>query len=875
MIRSHRLLLPPAIMLSISLPLLAFKVPIHLEITKTVLGGISKTVGSQTYKFTDKAIQEVMKANQDTDQCISCQLHSEYHFDDQNFAGGSQRLVDLKNQILSDLSGSSPNGPKAREHLGQALHTLQDFYAHSTRVELGQSSYDSMVGVSMFNGPGTVQTCPSDPAVLGGAGLSSVTSGYFPLPQPCTSSIPTGKCRHGNDESLGGILSTCNGINKDAPSRPNYQAAHDLAVTATNRFVTDLILNDTSITNNAKAVKALMGIANTLGMVVDTTGSMGDVIGSVQSNIGSIVNSVVGTPDEPNEYLLEPFNDPFWGPPTLTADAPTYLAQVNSLFASGGGDCPELAMDGLLEAVNTADDDSTLYLFTDASAKDSGLYPSVNAVAGNKNINVNFILFGSCSPIDPGFQAVAAATGGQVFLLNRATETGSIFPLVRSQVGPPQVTLTHVAGTISGSRDVQFPVDSSATLLSISISLDTVSSITVKRPDGSVVTASDPGVTLTGLSTGAIYLITSPQSGTWDVNLQGSGAYSADVRGKTTRDLLSQFPNFSSFDFVTLTGRVAHEGYFPIPGQPVVGGAQTVVARVSGTTSNVAFSAVTEAGDLLQTLTLAQGDPNAAPDDFVGTVALPAQPFRLVATGKDASGVAFQRTIPTLFRPASVKVTPTNQLDGLPQGQSVSLTYTVQNLGTAGTFSLTGRDGKSFVTSFTPTSLSLAASGSGNVTVTLLAPQSAAIGTVDSITLIATSTTNSNVTNSSVSTLEVISGDTTPPTITAAANPSSLWPPNGKMITVTVSGTVTDSQSGVNLGSGIFAVTDEYGSVQPSGVFNVNSDGTYSFSISLEASRNGNDKDGRQYTIAVSAKDQAGNVGSASAGVVVPHDQGH
>jgi hypothetical protein len=35
-----------------------------------------------------------------------------------------------------------------------------------------------------------------------------------------------------------------------------------------------------------------------------------------------------------------------------------------------------------------------------------------------------------------------------------------------------------------------------------------------------------------------------------------------------------------------------------------------------------------------------------------------------------------------------------------------------------------------------------------------------------------------------------------------------------------------------------------------------------------------NDKDGRQYTIIVSAQDEAGNVGSAVTHVMVPHDQG-
>jgi len=875
MIRNHKLSTAVAMFLLVAVPLFAFKVPIHLEITKTVLKAISKTVGSNTYQFTDKAIEEVMKANQNTDECISCQFHSEFHFDGENFTGGSQRLVDLKNQILKDLSGKSPNGAKAREHLGQAFHTLQDFYAHSNRVEANLSSLDSKLGVSTFTGQTlTDQACPGNPAVLGGAGLTIATSGYFPLPSPCNGSIPANKCRHGNDETFH-VLDTCNGINKDSPSRPNFQAAHDLAMTATNRFVMELILSDSSITNNAKAVKALMGVSTTLGMVVDTTGSMGDVIGSVQSNITSIVNSVVGTPDEPDQYLLEAFNDPSFAPSTSTSDAPSYLGQINGLFASGGGDCPELAMHGLLDAVNAADEQSTLFLFTDASAKDSGLFPNVDAAATKKKITVNFALFGSCSPIDPAYLNTASATGGQVFLFNRGTETGAIFPLVSSQIGGPQVNILHDAGTLSTARDIPFPVDSMINSLAVSASLDSVTAITLMRPDGTVVAAGDPGVSITRVLRGAIFLITGPPQGNWTLHVEGSGALSVDVRGKSSRDLIRQLPNLSSFNFVTLTGRIGHSGYFPIPGQPVVGDTQTVVARLNGITSNISFSLVTEAGDPLQPLSLSQGDPNAAPDDFVGTLALPSQPFRVVGTGKDANGAAFQRTISVLFRPETVRVTPTTFLeDGLPQGQSVALVFQVQNIGAADTFNLTGSDGQFFVTSVSPASLALPAGGTGTVTVNLFVPLSAPIGTNDSITLVATSATNLNISNSSVQTFEVASGDTTPPTITAAANPSSLWPPNHKLVDVVVSGSITDAQSGVNLSSGAFNVTDEYGAVQPSGNFTINADGSYSFTIQLEASRAGTDQDGRLYTISVQATDNRGNLGTATTTVVVPHDQG-
>jgi hypothetical protein len=116
--------------------------------------------------------------------------------------------------------------------------------------------------------------------------------------------------------------------------------------------------------------------------------------------------------------------------------------------------------------------------------------------------------------------------------------------------------------------------------------------------------------------------------------------------------------------------------------------------------------------------------------------------------------------------------------------------------------------------------------------------------------------------------------DTAPPVITVAASPATLSPPSGKLVTVTVSGTITDDEpddSGVQTDSTVYRVIDEYGQMQPSGRFTLDADGEYTFTVKLQASRNGNDQDGRHYTIEVSATDNAGNSGSASAIVTVPH----
>jgi hypothetical protein len=112
--------------------------------------------------------------------------------------------------------------------------------------------------------------------------------------------------------------------------------------------------------------------------------------------------------------------------------------------------------------------------------------------------------------------------------------------------------------------------------------------------------------------------------------------------------------------------------------------------------------------------------------------------------------------------------------------------------------------------------------------------------------------------------------------ITVSATPKTLWPPNGKMVPVTIAGMITETDSGVDPNTPpAYAVKDEYGLIQPSGpITTLDVSGRYSFRIQLQASRKGNDKDGRQYTIIVSAQDKAGNMGSAFTRVIVPHDQG-
>src|SRR5206468_4033258 len=102
--------------------------------------------------------------------------------------------------------------------------------------------------------------------------------------------------------------------------------------------------------------------------------------------------------------------------------------------------------------------------------------------------------------------------------------------------------------------------------------------------------------------------------------------------------------------------------------------------------------------------------------------------------------------------------------------------------------------------------------------------------------------------------------DMVPPTVIASATPASLWPPNGQMTPVTVTGRAIDGLSGCDQTPGRCRCTviDEYGAIQPTSSFTLKADGTFQVVFSLHSSRSGGDKDGRHYTITVTVCDRAG-----------------
>ena len=139
--------------------------------------------------------------------------------------------------------------------------------------------------------------------------------------------------------------------------------------------------------------------------------------------------------------------------------------------------------------------------------------------------------------------------------------------------------------------------------------------------------------------------------------------------------------------------------------------------------------------------------------------------------------------------------------------------------------------------------------------------------------------------------------DTTPPEVVGTGDPDTLWPPNHKMVEVEVSILATDEgtpdpedlfdglvvlassdepDNGLGDGDTDGDVNFEDGFTEPvdvTAMFTLSEDGFFEGTIWLRAERGGGGG-GRTYTIEAFVEDAAGNVGSCSCEVKVPHDEG-
>jgi len=110
--------------------------------------------------------------------------------------------------------------------------------------------------------------------------------------------------------------------------------------------------------------------------------------------------------------------------------------------------------------------------------------------------------------------------------------------------------------------------------------------------------------------------------------------------------------------------------------------------------------------------------------------------------------------------------------------------------------------------------------------------------------------------------------DTTPPTVTQiSVTPKTLWPPDHRMVPVSIFIDVADNCDPLPVAH-ISGVTSDEGQNRFAPDWEI----TGPLSLNLRAERLGS-KEGRKYTIVVEVKDSSGNAVYTSVDVAVPHDR--
>ncbi|KAF9775388.1 hypothetical protein IL306_006507 [Fusarium sp. DS 682] len=664
-------------------------------------GGVSH-IAQTNQAFAELAIQyfplvpltDSMKRARDTIADANAEVdddqdHSALHFDGENFDGGQKRLTQLKDDVIKYLKDD--NRGAARKSLGNALHTLQDFYAHSNWVELGNTSPHPDLGRGtplvhavfgdptckdcgtlginppMCDGCSVTFDCPDCSAnVLKSPGL--LTSGYYfgEDAPPKGIEIPAYKCHHGGatDSPLGGTIGFLQqipygGINKDSlncvfsPHSYAHRQAAQLSIDATKQYI-----NDIKILITEPQLKALFGVGPTLAFVIDTTSSMSDIIQAVREQAISIAGERLGTPDEASLYIISPFNDPLTGPVTTTSDFNTFQEVISSLSAEGGGDCPELAFTGLAAALDVVDEGTSVFLFTDAEAKDAELAGTVRANALSRNVNIYSFKFDSnCDDsgslrkrqdflADEVYGAISLGTGGQYYSLPRPQAnniTGLLAPVTKTNT----VYIMKIADNICTPKTYKFPIDTKTSEFSVSLRGINVF-ITILKPDGSTLDLSSTGVSNTVLTSSQFITVKNPMVGAWAIEAIGPGNFTIDVIGVSVLQL-------SSFRFVQIAGRPGHTGYFPISGPPAYDHDVAAVANVEGanfTDFKMDFRDPSGEAILSPTLMAGSGEFGEPPvNSFFGIFHLKPTGVFAYVSGKDSSGAPFQRVLASLITP--------------------------------------------------------------------------------------------------------------------------------------------------------------------------------------------------------------------------------
>ncbi|XP_073699338.1 von Willebrand factor A domain-containing protein 7-like [Garra rufa] len=698
------------------------------------------------------AITEIYLSNAAVD--VDFALSEAHHIDNEAFKEGR----DLITQGVSAVKASVQQGSYifARIKLGDLCHTLQDFYSHSNWVELENTApFSTLIKPEL---PLNNIADPSTPTCKNCTGSNcsdiilpeillhkKLTSGYFSI---FSSTKPAGKCSHGGSIDRTSSREPTGGINKDDISSDHgffHQRAAEMAINATVE-----VLQDIRLAIGNQAFLRLVGLSQTsvLAFVIDTTGSMSDDIEEAKRVSFSIIDSRRGTPEEPSEYILVPFNDPDFGPLTRTDNADIFKQRINSLSTFDGGDAPEMCLSGLLLALAGAPPSSDIFVFTDAAAKDSELKSTIQAMIEHTKSTVTFMLtntfsfrrrrdvsqsqsFTSRSIFESEkqlYRDLAHVSGGQTIEVTKYTLSQAT-AVIKDALTSDKVTLLQVVRSPAIAENFFFVLDPSLSNVTVYVTGDspvfTIYSPTGLSQSGSVADGPLGSIQIIG-NLKRVKLNSDNQTGEWKISISSTRFYSLIVTGQSSVNFL--------FNFVE---HLENGIFTPIVNRPFTGRNVTLFVSVTGEDSVTVTDVllVEASGSAVVNGTIKS---LGATDFLVNIDRIPEWAFVVQLKGLLNESTRslpsqFQRQSPTQQQGSRVTIMaqPSSTIEpGIPFIHS----FTLVTNATGGKYTIRARTDRSFSVSF-PSFLNTGTEGSAQGKVTLTAPSDKESGTDVTLTI--------------------------------------------------------------------------------------------------------------------------------------------
>jgi len=721
-----------------------------------------------------RAVQGIVDGATEMDSLPGVKDDPRYNFDGEYLEESQTLLSDRFVQLMTTIMAEE-KFPTARKLLGQNLHTLQRFYAHTNWVELGNEVPNPELG--MPGGHLTNVSSPEEPTCdSSGLITSNLTSGYNINNQIDGETLltPEGKCFHSHrNDSMNST-----GINKDtssdcfSPNAHHHDKAASLAIKATHDYVNYI----RSVIGEHFFVQLFdFTFGSALAIVIDTSGSMGNEQAAVKRKVAEIVEEAAKTGVLPAQFVLVPTDDPTTpvnepGPLTKTTDPSIFLEAVEKLDTSGSG--TELVWSSVMLALTNTIPHSNIIVFTDEPGDDQEKKDSVIALAQNQHTQVSVVF--SEAGTDPNYYELASSTGGMYIELDK-TDADQIVDLLGSSVESMKALLSQYKNDNS-TGVFDFLVDNTLVTKNNTVEIKISGSfreVFVISPSGVTLNMSDTNsINNSNLSVNIIintntlldFTLVPDSAGAWQVKFVGEGEYSISAFGSCTFSFIS--------DFRYLDTMASHPNLRKVEGRPVVGSSPILSIEMSGvhkmeleaSLKLLGVSLISPSGEKLS---YHKKKDHSYEDNFIiPTEKLQETSFYIRLEGKDSLGQAFWRINPMLISPAStgIEVTTSDpQLECTP-GNSTFATFSIKNYGPASEISISAIDDKNFFFNISKTLVQLEQNSTDDIIVNLLVPSDATPGAVSTLTVTTTSKLDLT-TNSAVVTLIVASAesDLTPP----------------------------------------------------------------------------------------------------------------